>query len=105
VLDGRVVAIDGAIVLMPGAIFHPPEAHQALERLLDEAGKAGRRDATLLDSLLRMRMRFDRFHSIHARHIYRFDALDHSEVLAAPWAANRSRADRGPLRPPIEAPQ
>jgi hypothetical protein len=31
-------------------------------------------------------MRFDRFTSIHAKHVYRFDAIDRTEILAAPWA-------------------
>ena len=39
------------------------------------------------DPLMRMRMRLDRFESIRARHIYRFDALDRTEILTAPWAA------------------
>jgi hypothetical protein len=33
-----------------------------------------------------MRMRFDRFTSIHARHVYRYEAIDRLEILAAPWA-------------------
>lgn len=86
VLDGRLVGTRQGVLLAPGPIFHPREAHEAIERLLAEAQAAHRRDATLLDPLLRMRMRFDRFASIHARHVYRYDAIDRTEILAAPWA-------------------
>lgn len=91
VFDGRAIAlatVDGRaeVQLAPGPVFHPREGHEALGALLDEARAAGRADASILDPLLRMRMRFDRFHSIRARHVYRFDALDRTEILAAPWA-------------------
>lgn len=86
VLDGRAVGIDGVVWLAPGPVFHPREVHDALDALLAEAAAAGRRDETLLDPLLRMRMRFDRFHSIRARHVYRFDGLERTEILTAPWA-------------------
>jgi hypothetical protein len=32
-----------------------------------------------------MRMRHDRFVSIHARHVYRIDALDTLEIKSASW--------------------
>jgi hypothetical protein len=86
VLDGRVAGLDGVVLLAPGPVFHPREVHEALDALLADALAAGRRDETLLDPLLRMRMRFDRFHSIRARHVYRFDALERTEILTAPWA-------------------
>lgn len=92
VLDGRAIGVAGRVLLAPGPVFHPREAHEALAALLDAARAAGRCDASILDPLLRMRMRFDRFESIRARHIYRFDALDRSEILTAPWAGDASSA-------------
>jgi hypothetical protein len=86
VLDGRLVALDGRIVLMPGTVFHPREAHDAIAELLDRVRERGRADGDLPDALLRMRMRFDRFTSIHARHVYRYEAIDRLEILAASWA-------------------
>lgn len=85
VLDGRLVAAGPIALLAPGPVFHPREAHDALERLLEDARAQGRSAESLLDPLLRMRMRFDRFTSMHARHVYRVDALDRMEILAAPW--------------------
>lgn len=92
VLDGRAIGLAGRVMLAPGPVFHPREAHEALRALLDEARAAGRLDAALLDPLLRMRMRLDRFESIRAKHIYRFDALDRTEILTAPWAGDSSGA-------------
>lgn len=92
VLDGRAIGITGRVLLAPGPVFHPREAHEPLVALLEAARAAGRCDASLLDPLLRMRMRLDRFESIRAKHIYRFDALDRTEILAAPWAGDASSA-------------
>jgi hypothetical protein len=87
VFDGRLLCVSNEILLAPGLVFHPPPTHEPLEALLsrvdlDAAG--GRRE--VLDGLLRMRMRLDRFTSIRARHIYRFESLAEREILSAGWA-------------------
>lgn len=86
IFDGRVVAHAGAIELMPGPVFHPRRAHEALLSVVQRAATEGRDARSVCDSLMRMRMRFDRFTSMQARHVYRFDALDRREILAASWA-------------------
>lgn len=83
--DGRLVAIDGRILVAPGTVFHPAEAHEAIDRLLDEVATRGAPRVSLPDALLRMRMRFDRFTSMHARHVYRYEAIERMEILAASW--------------------
>ena len=90
VFDGRLAGVGGAVLLAPGPVFHPRQAHGALLGLLDQARAAGRCDGSLLDPLLRVRMRFDRFTSMHVRHVYRFDSIDRTEILAAPWARHAS---------------
>jgi len=85
VLDGRLVGAGTVALLAPGPVFHPREAHDALARVLDDARTAGRTAESLLDPLLRMRMRFDRFTSMNAKHVYRADALDLTEILSASW--------------------
>jgi hypothetical protein len=95
--DGRLVSVGGSVEVMPGAIFHPAETHEALDHLFAEIGTRGlpARVSTqqdLADALLRMRMRFDRFTSIQARHVYRWDALERMEILAASWARPEGRA-------------
>lgn len=98
-VDARLVALAGGLELMPGAIFHPAETHEAIDRLLAEIVDRGppvgaRTQDALADALLRMRMRFDRFTSMQARHVYRYDALERTEILAASWARPEGRAAR-----------
>jgi hypothetical protein len=88
--DGRLVPLGEQIVLSPGRVYHPREAHASLDRLLTEASNAVRKDPATLDALLRMRARFLSFESIRAEHVYRFDALAEAS-FAAPWARPRER--------------
>ena len=85
IFDGRVVSFQGSVALMPGIIFHPSSTHHALDALLTEVAPGLERRA-LLDGLLRMRMRLDRFTSIRAEHIYRASAIEDSEIMSAGWA-------------------
>ncbi|GAB4197796.1 MAG: hypothetical protein OHK0013_06260 [Sandaracinaceae bacterium] len=85
VLDGRIAPVGREIHVLPGMVFHPEEAHEALVDLVAEAVAQGRERRALLDGLLRIRMRHDRFVSIHARHLYRVESLDTREIKAAPW--------------------
>ena len=85
IFDGRLFSDAGAIRVAPGRIVHPPAAHDALRAVLDDATRRGERDERLLDPLLRVRMRAHRYPGLHPRHLYRWDALAHEDVLAAPW--------------------
>ncbi len=85
--DGRVLVLGDALALAPGMVFHPPQAHDALDELLLEVGAPGDLDRLpLLDGLLRVRMRLDRFTSIRPRHLYRVEALEDRDILSAGWA-------------------
>jgi hypothetical protein len=88
---------DDRIYLAPGRIFHPSEAKPVLEPLLSRAVTDARAPVDVLDGLLRMRMRVDRFTSMRARHIYRYEALDDREILSAAWARGRA-GDSNDLR-------
>jgi hypothetical protein len=90
--DGRVVPLGDRLFLSPGRVFHPREAHAALDALLAEARARGRLGPVLLDPLLRMRTNFLAFASIRPEHVYRFDALEQQAGSAA-WAA-RARPRR-----------
>lgn len=85
VFDGRLLVV-GSIHLAPGMIFHPPETHEALDELVEGLTPLDGEREPILDGLLRMRMRLDRFTSIRARHIYRPSALDDPNILSASWA-------------------
>jgi hypothetical protein len=84
--DGRVLLVGDTVHVAPGMIFHPREAHEAIDALLVEAASHDARTVALLDPLLRMRMRLDRFTSIRARHIYTWSAVGDEDVRSAPWA-------------------
>lgn len=86
VFDGRVLVVDDRLLLAPGIVFHPAETHEALSRVISSARDANLERDEVLDGLLRMRMRLDRFTSIRARHVYRFEALLDREILSAGWA-------------------
>lgn len=83
--DGRLVALD-VLVLTKGIIFHPAETFEALDGLVAAVTPLESDRVAILDGLLRMRMRLDRFTSIRARHVYRVEALHETEILSAPWA-------------------
>lgn len=84
VMDARLIVLGDRIHLMPGIVFHPAEAREPLVDLLAQIDRSHRTD--VLDALLRMRMRLDRFTSMRARHIYRPEALADREILSAAWA-------------------
>lgn len=83
--DGRIVAQD-VLHLASGIIFHPPSTHEPLEALVEHLQPLSRDREEVLDGLLRMRMRLDRFESIRAKHIYRLESLDDQDILSAGWA-------------------
>lgn len=84
--DGRLVLAGETVRVLAGAVFHPRDAYEAIDALLAEATRRDTRTVELLDPMLRMRMRLDRFTSIRAKHIYTFAAVAEMDVLAAPWA-------------------
>lgn len=85
--DGHLVVLGERIHVMPGRIFHPPEAHEPLAAILERA-RAERtfERPVLLDALLRMQMRLERFTSMRAKHIYRWESLPERDILSAGWA-------------------
>lgn len=91
VFDGRIVPLRGEIRVLPGMVFHREEAHEALFVLVRDAVAKGLPRGEILDGLLRMRMRHDRFTSIHARHLYRLEALATREIQTASWKGPRAR--------------
>ena len=89
VFDGRIAPLAGELRVLPGMVFHREEAHEALFALVRAAVASGLPRREILDGLLRMRMRHDRFTSIHARHLYRIEALATKEIQTASWKGPR----------------
>lgn len=88
--DGRLVPLGSSIRVLAGMIFHPEQAHPSILALVPRALERGVGRGDLLDGLLRMRMRHDRFTSMHARHVYRLDALETREIQSAAWTTSRA---------------
>lgn len=75
IFDGRVLPLAELVVLGPGKVFHPREAHAALMSLLTQVDFDSLPHAELLNSLLAMRTRFLTFESVRAEHVYQARAL------------------------------
>lgn len=73
--DGRLVATNRQLVLLPGAFLHPEEATSSIQALI-VAGKArGLTSGMLLDRLLRMEHQLRVRSRVRASQVYRVDAL------------------------------
>lgn len=86
--DGRVLAHEG-VRLLPGAVFFERDAHQAILEIVAHAAADRRKSDETCDALLRMQMRLFRQPGLRVHHVYRWDAFDRKEILAAPWARPR----------------
>ncbi|HEY6878979.1 MAG TPA: hypothetical protein VI299_13220 [Polyangiales bacterium] len=75
IFDGRVLPLAELLVLGPGKVFHPREAHEALLSLLTQVDFDSLPHAQLLNGLLAMRTRFLTFESVRAEHVYQARAL------------------------------
>jgi hypothetical protein len=73
--DGRLLPLAGRLVLSPGRVYHPREAHAALLDLLATLELAAVPRVELLNGLLAMRSRFLQFESVRAEHVYQARGL------------------------------
>jgi hypothetical protein len=91
--DARLVGADApaVVALLPGAVFHPPEATAAIEPVLAAARALGLSTDEALDALLRMDRTFRSLARVKAAYAYRPDALSRG----APVVPVR-RAGKGP---------
>ncbi len=88
VFDGRLFVHDG-VRLLPGPVFFERDAHEAIAAVIAEAKRHRRGSEASCDALLRMQMRRLRQPSLRVHHVYRWDAFDRTEILAAPWVRPR----------------
>jgi hypothetical protein len=75
--DGRVVAIASPprLALLPGAIFHPEGADEAIAAVASAARERGMATAALLDALLRMELSLRSLSRVKLSYAYRASAL------------------------------
>ncbi|MGH7438852.1 MAG: hypothetical protein ACRENE_24460 [Polyangiaceae bacterium] len=76
-VDGRVVGAFSArvVAFLPGAVFHPREASDAIESVLVAARAAALATADVLDALLRMERTLRSLARVKAAYAYRPEAL------------------------------
>ena len=75
--DGRVVGCDAPlrVALLPGALFHPPDATSAIDKVVAAAKAEGLAKDDALDALLRMEARLHAHSRVKPSYAYRADAL------------------------------
>jgi len=75
--DGTVVALasPARLALLPGAIFHPEAAEEAILKVVDAARHRGLHDGALLDALLRMELSLRTLSRVKPSYAYRAEAL------------------------------
>lgn len=75
--DGRLAALSSPphIGLLPGAVFHPEDAAEPIERVLDAARKQRFGTDDVLDALLRMELSLRTMSRVKAGYAYRTQAL------------------------------
>ncbi len=76
-VDGRVVGLaeTGAVVLLPGALFHAEDATTAIEALLPAARASDMTTPAVLDALMRMDHAYRALSRVKAAFAYRKEAL------------------------------
>lgn len=86
--QGRLIVVDAHIGLAPGLVFHPPETHSAIRDVIDTVRGAEPKleRSDVLDGLLRILMRYQRFTNVRPALVYRLAALHDREILSAAWA-------------------
>lgn len=76
-IDSRIVQIGDQPTTGRGAVLHPREAHQAIERIIDRAVSEEMAPREMVDHLDKMRLKLDRYSNVRIRHVYQYpgDAL------------------------------
>jgi len=75
--DGRLAALASPVCvgLLPGALFHPEDAAESIERVLDAARERGMATDEVLDALLRMELSLRSLSRVKPAYAYRLEAL------------------------------
>ena len=73
-LDARLAATGDEIVTGRGAVLHPREAHDAIDRIIARARAEGMPPRELVDHLDKMRLKLDRYSNVRIRHVYQYPA-------------------------------
>lgn len=88
-LDGRVVGLDAParLTLLPGAVFHPADASEPIEKVIPQARERGLGAHETLDALLRMERNLRSHSRVKAAYAYRAEGLKPAAEIASPKRA------------------
>jgi len=77
ILCARIAMVAGRLTAGRGAVLHPREAHDAVERIIARARDERMPPRVLVDHLDKMRLKLDRYSKVRTRHVYQYptDAL------------------------------
>jgi hypothetical protein len=77
IIGARIAVVAGAPVIGRGAVLHPRESHEAIERIVTRAREEHLPPRLLVDHLDKMRLKLDRYSNVRTRHVYQYpsDAL------------------------------
>lgn len=73
--DAYVVAVEGGVTTLPGALFHPVEARPLIEQTIESARRRGLTMHTVLDALLRMEHALQTLSRVSVRYAYRAETV------------------------------
>lgn len=73
--EARIVAATDGCAMMPGIIFHPPDATPLIDELIDVGTARGMSRDELCDALLRMQHTFRNFTRVKIGYAYKAEAL------------------------------
>jgi hypothetical protein len=85
-MDARVVrgppadGVSAALVVLPGVLHHPPDAMEALDRVIAAARARDMPSGDVLDALLRMELVFRSSSRVKAGFAYRVESLSHARA-------------------------
>jgi hypothetical protein len=73
--EARIVAASDGCAMLPGIIFHPPDATPLIDGICGAAEKRGMSSADLCDALLRMQHTFRNLSRVKIGYAYKVEAL------------------------------
>jgi hypothetical protein len=72
IIDARLVLTGDRLTAGRGAVLHPREAHEAIDRIVDRAVREGMPPREVVDHLDKMRLKLDRYSNVRIRHVYQY---------------------------------
>jgi hypothetical protein len=72
ILDARIVLVNGTPTTGRGAVLHPREAQDSIQRIVDRAVASRMPPRAVVDHLDKMRLKLDRYSNVKIKHVYQY---------------------------------